>query len=119
MQGQFHPYKRCENCGTEWSTQNDFLVDPSLGITRYRACFTEAAAGTFVFTHQTDHCQSGLSIPVAEFQALFTGTRYTLCKAGDDRCPLYCLQPKLLIECANQCSMAWPRSLISIINHKG
>jgi hypothetical protein len=105
-------YKKCKMCGTEWASQMEFLADPLVCLNGYQSCFTNAADGLLMFTHNRDDCHSTLSLIVGELEHLYTGPRYNEYFTGDNGCPLYCLDPTNFTACKNPCAMAWVRTVI-------
>ena len=44
-------YKCCPNCGYEWQTWQDLLVDPAVVLVGYQVNFTRLETGIILFNH--------------------------------------------------------------------
>ena len=107
-------FKKCPNCGFEWSSRRDFLDDPTLEIIGYQANFEELAAGIFLFNHS---CHGTLAIPSGRFEDLYQGPIFARRAEDSEECPGYCLQEEELEPCPVECECAYVREIIQTIRH--
>ena len=107
-------FKKCPNCGFEWSSRRDFLDDPRLEIIGYQAQLEELTAGIFLFNHS---CHGTLGIPAGCFEDLYSGPIFTPRATNTEECPGHCLQECDLDPCPVQCECAYVREIIQIIRN--
>ena len=105
---------QCTPCGTEWSTRDHFLKDPSLEIIEYQANVDDVSAGAFIFNHS---CGSNLNLSVRDFNGLYEGPIFNIRAADSDECPGYCLYRENLKPCGVKCECAYVRNIIGIIQN--
>lgn len=109
------PIKRCPTCLQQWSTADEFLDDPTVGILKYLANFDVLECGLLYFNHET--CSSVLGLCVSDFQHLRRSLTFSENKAGKEGCPGYCLIEKEFSPCKNTCECRWVRDVIQIIKN--
>jgi hypothetical protein len=106
-------FKKCPKCGKIWQDREEFLGDPNVVIKGYQANFDNLKQGLFLFDHLT--CLTTLSIKAGEFHDLYDGPIFTERLTGTPDCPGYCLRPRELSKCPNNCDCAWARETANII----
>ena len=105
-------FKRCPNCGFEWSSRDDFLSDPRLRVIGYQVNFQSLDAGIFLFNHK---CNGTLAIPLEQFKDLYDGPIFTERATGSDDCPGFCLYEDRLEPCPARCECAYVREILQIV----
>ena len=107
-------FKKCFVCGFEWSSREDFLIDPAIEIIGYQVNFEELTLGLFLFNHS---CRGTLSIPAGDFTDLYDGQVFSERATGSEECPGYCLVQNQLLPCQAQCECTYIREIIQFIKN--
>jgi hypothetical protein len=108
-------FKTCTMCLNTWTSRDEFLDSPQVGILGYQACLKKPPYGLFLFNHETKDCGSTLAIEVSEFVDLYTGPHYTEPKIGTEACGGHCHNQFDLENCNAPCAYAFIRALIQIL----
>ncbi len=106
------PFKKCQPCGFEWDSRDDFLGDPNMELIGYQANFDELETGLFLLNHS---CHATLAIQASEFRDLYDGPVFAARATGSDECPGYCLRKNELRPCPTECECAYVREIIQVI----
>ena len=102
-------FKRCPMCGTSWSSRDDFLQDPDVGLVGYQVNFANLVAGIFLFNHD---CGDTLSIPVEAFSDMHAGPVFLDRATGTSECPGQCLREDELDPCPAKCECNYVREVL-------
>ncbi len=107
-------FKVCNGCGKEWLTVEEFILDPSLLVTKYQAVFGEVEYGLYVLRHDKPDCQSSLSVHVGMFKGLIPSHHH---ESGymDPSCENRCFSQRDLGPCNVACSMKWARDVLQYL----
>lgn len=111
-------FKICPMCATEWKTRDEFLGDKSLELNGYKADFEKLQWSLFYFTHKKEGCFSTMVIEAQDFLSLYSGTKYTERRTGEEDCPAFCLEQEQLERCEAFCECAFNREVIQIIKER-
>jgi hypothetical protein len=111
---QENSFKKCPNCGVEWSKRTSFLEDPALELIGYQVNFKELEAGLLLFNHS---CHSTLAVPAHQFADLYDGPIFAERATGSEECPEYCLHQDELRACPAQCECAYVREIIQVVRN--
>jgi hypothetical protein len=107
-------FKACSNCDQQWNSIEIFMQDPGIRLVGYMPTFDDLLRGLFLFNHV---CGTTLACTVGQFEHLYDGPIYEINRHGDQECPGYCLNQSELSACPQQCSCAFVRETLQIINH--
>jgi hypothetical protein len=105
-------FKKCPNCGFEWKTRGDFLIDPQLELIGYQCNFKELNLGLLYFNHS---CKGTLTVTAGAFEYLYDGQVFEERATGKLECPGFCLHKDELEPCPAQCECSYVREIIQII----
>lgn len=108
-------FKHCTLCNRRWDELADLVIDPSLKVEGYQACFVRPEMGLVLLTHCMDDCGTTLALRVKHLRGLYDGPRYTERRTGQERCRGYCLQHNVLEECDVDCELAWMRTALQYL----
>lgn len=108
-------FKQCPCCSFTWASRDEFLADPNLDLNGYQVNFQNLEGGMFLFTHNTESCQSTMTIMMGVFRDLYSGATYTENKALSEECPRYCIEENQLSRCDALCECAFVREILQII----
>jgi len=107
-------FKQCPVCRVSWTSRDDFLADPEIGLVGYQVNFRDLVAGIFLFNH---HCGDTLAIPVSAFRDLHGGQVFTERATGTTECPGHCLRTDDLEPCPARCECAFVREILQVIKN--
>ena len=73
--GQNNPFKRCNLCGKEWHSREDFLSDRTVVLNGYQwniqnVHLSSGSGGLLLFTHQSAECGTTMALSASLFKAL-------------------------------------------------
>jgi hypothetical protein len=87
----------CTSCGKTWPNLAQFLRDPGVKVSQYKACVDDFNKGTYEFYHS---CGSSVSVPAARC----VRTRaYGKSLVGSHACPGLCYYEKSVLGCSALC----------------
>ena len=112
------PFKICSMCKTSWDSREQFLNDATLDLNGYMADPNIPENGLFYFTHKRTDCFSTLAIQTSQFLDLHTGKKYDELKYNTDECQGHCFSKNDLSPCNANCSCAYIREIIQILQAK-
>ena len=108
-------FKRCNKCGVQWESRNDFLADPNIAVVGYQVFFENLKMGLFLFNHS---CNTTVSVEADLLLDLYKGTFHThRHPTGDRKCPGRCLNENILSPCSDECKCAFISKLLTILKH--
>jgi hypothetical protein len=87
----------CTSCSTTWVNVAQFLRDPAVRLSRYKACLENFDKGSYEFLHS---CGSSVQVPVSHF------VRPRICSKsllGSHACPGLCYYENSLLGCSATC----------------
>lgn len=87
----------CTSCSTTWVNVAQFLRDPAVRLSRYKACPEDFDKGSYEFSHS---CGSSVQIPVSHFVRPRTCSKSLL---GSHACPGLCYYENSLSACSAMC----------------
>jgi hypothetical protein len=87
----------CPCCGKAWASVAQFLRDPEVRLSRYKACLEGFEKGSYEFVHT---CGSSVQIPVSRFVRSRTCGKSLL---GSHACPGLCYYENSLLACSAVC----------------
>ena len=106
-------FKTCSNCVTQWASVTTFLQDPDIHLTGYMPTFDALTDGLFLFNHC---CGTTLACPVGQFAHLYDGPIYQTNFRGEGECPGHCMHQTDFAPCPQECSCAFVRKTMHIID---
>ena len=106
-------FKACSNCDQHWISIETFMQDPGIQLVGYMPTFDDLLKGLFLFNHA---CGTTLACTVGQFEHLYDGPIYETNRYGGEECPGYCLNKTEFSPCPQQCSCAFVRETLQIIN---
>ncbi|MDA8142263.1 MAG: hypothetical protein M0036_26755 [Desulfobacteraceae bacterium] len=107
-------FKKCNTCGYQWQSREQWLRDPTLKLVGYQANFNQLKTGIFLFNH---HCRTTLALLAADFEDLYTGPIFVERATGTEACPGHCLNKDNLDECPARCECSYIRHILQLIKN--
>lgn len=109
-------FKKCTNCGQEWTDRKEFLSDPDVELLGYQVNFGELTAGFFLFHHGANGCWTSLAISAGDFVDMHKGPMFENCPRSEiPDCPRFCCDENSLDACYNKCECAYVRDVLQIV----
>ncbi|MBI5250075.1 MAG: hypothetical protein HY912_11335 [Desulfomonile tiedjei] len=87
----------CQACGKTWTNLAQFLRDPGLKLSRYKACVEDFNKGAYEFSHS---CGSSVGVPAARFIKSRSCGKSLV---GSHACPGLCYYDSSLLSCSAVC----------------
>jgi hypothetical protein len=87
----------CPSCSRTWVNVAQFLRDPAVRLSRYKACLEDFDKGSYEFSHS---CGSSVQVPVSLFIRPRTCSKSLL---GSHACPGLCYYENSLLACSAMC----------------
>ena len=109
-----HFFRTCTFCDSSWSSQKEFLSDPTIDLIGYYPNFQNIQSGFMLFRH-SGPCGTTISMYVAEYLHLYDGPIYTEKLTDTFECPGYCLNPSEMRRCSLPCKYAKVREVLAQI----
>ncbi len=107
------PFKKCNKCGTQWGSRDNFLSDSDIELIGYQVNFKALTVGLFCFNHS---CKTTLAIYADAFMDLYDGPIFSERATGGDNCPGHCFHEHDLQPCPAECECASVREVLQIVN---
>jgi hypothetical protein len=107
-------FKKCNNCGFEWLTRDQWLQDPDLKLIGYQVNYKSLKMGILLFNHT---CRTTLALQALDFEDLYTGQIFIDRATDGDGCPGYCLHQHDLRPCPSKCECAYIRHILQLIRN--
>jgi hypothetical protein len=104
-------FKTCNYCQACWSDLDAFMQDPAVALVGYMPTFDDLVSGLFLFNHD---CGTTLACRVGQFEHLYNGPIFRENRHGGE-CPGYCQHKSDFSPCPTQCSCAYVRDTLQII----
>lgn len=108
-------FKRCNKCGQEWETRDDFVSDSSLEAIGFQVFFDNLRTGLFLFNHS---CGTTIGIPAKHLMALYNGPELTGRDSDGRDCPGRCLNQNIMSPCSDKCRCAFISQIIREIQNR-
>jgi hypothetical protein len=98
-------WKTCNCCNINWEDNRKFLADPCIKYVGIQILpDLPGFSCVFFFDHVT--CGSTLILDIHKLKDMIDEPIPELTMAGEKNCPLYCKDPKIFLECENECHNA-------------
>lgn len=109
-------FKKCNKCGYQWETRDDFLSDKTIRVIGYQVFFEDLRLGMFLFNHS---CNTTIAINANLLLDLYDGPFFFDRKPEGRECPGRCLNKNILSPCSRECKCAFISEIIQVIKNWG
>jgi hypothetical protein len=106
-------FKKCNKCGEQWETRDEFLEDPGTEPIGYQVYFENLQFGLFLFNHS---CGTTMGIEAEELMYLYQGPVHTKRKNDGRNCPGRCLTENIMSPCSDECRCAFISKILMVIS---